>query len=172
MRETDFLLRHQKWFRLHICGCYPLSEEFIENNLKIIDLIYLSSNEKLQWSEHLIEKFKAEWNWEYLSMNQHIPWTEKLIDKYIDRLDFGTEQVLYDGKKINTGGLSFNSSLPWSLKLLKKYKSKWDWNYLSWSQDIPWSLEILEAFEDKWVWDRMIWNVCMWEKVFYPYLAE
>jgi hypothetical protein len=152
----------------------PWSDELIEKWKHEWNWGSLSLNENLPWSESLIEKYVERWNWENLSVNRSLPWTEKLIEKFVDRWDFGTNKVspYDDAVQYCTSGLSSNPKLPWSMDFIKKYESRWTWSSLSYSEEIQWSIEILQEFEQKWDWDEIVWNETMWKKVFYPYLDE
>jgi len=67
-------------------------------------LLDISLNEKLQWSEHLIETHLEKWDWDQLSSNEFLPWSPELIGKFSD--------------KWNWQQLSSNKGLSWSAELL------------------------------------------------------
>ena len=148
MMEIDFLLRYKEWFKLHICGCYPLTEGFMENNQKIINWEYLSSNEKLQWSEQLIEKFQDQWDWACLSTNESLPWGDEIIIRFANRW-------IWDRKENYHGSyLIHNSAIKWSKDIIYKYPEKFPGMWLATQTDLlnnhP---EILQDFKDKLWWD-------------------
>ena len=103
----------------------------------------MSLDERVPWSDELIERWKHEWDWDALSYNRDLPWSENLIDRYIDKWEFDTFVNDTNCESYHcTCGLSSNPALPWSLKFLKKYEAKWDWVSLTTSENIPWTLEI------------------------------
>jgi hypothetical protein len=150
----------------------PYTPEEFKEIIKNSKVSHLSFDERVAWTEELIEMNQNKWSWEALSINNSLPWSENLIDKYLYKWDFGTVTETPDGRKSYTVGLSDNSGLPWSFELIRKYESKWDWLSLSHSKSIPWSLQILEVFENNWDWDALMENEILWKQVFYPYLDE
>jgi len=131
----------------------------------------MSRDKNIIWTIGLIDYFKDDWDWENLSCNTSLPWSEILIDKFIEKWDWGS--LILDGDQYtHKPGLTGNEGLPWSLELVRKYSNKWFWNELSLSNNLPWSLNFLNEFYDKWNWDYFIGNMCLFNKVFGPFIDE
>ena len=172
MLEIQFLLNHKDTFINHICGCYSLSEDFIEKNSIYLNWDFLSINEKLSWSTSFIEKFSDLWNWERLSGNESLPWSEELILKYAEKWKIKATESQ------NDTCLLYNNSITWSKNLvyrfadticgtwlaqrtellndhpeiLEVFKEVLWWEYVSGNEYLNWSEELIDKFINYWDW--------------------
>ena len=124
----------------------PCSIEFIElfgDKWKLSSIDSKSLNSYI-WSEKIIDKYKAKFNWSELSGNHSLPWTIDLFQKYIN---------YWDWKE-----LSKNSGLPWSDDFIQQYMDKWDWKELSENSGLPWSIDFIQQYMNKWDWKELSKN--------------
>ncbi len=157
-----------------ICQFYPWKEKQLEQYEGLLSWEYISKNEKIIWSEaiinrhsdkldfgywglpmnnsmfineNIIEKYYDKWDWMILTDNPNIPWSLNLIEKYKEKWSW--ESYEFAGNI----GLSSNRYLPWSEELIDKYKDKWFWGELSSNPSLPWSIELIRKYETLWTWD-------------------
>lgn len=157
-----------------ICQFYPWKEKQLEQYEGLLSWEYISKNEKIIWSEAIInrhsdkldfgywglpmnnsmfinentiEKYYDKWDWMILTDNPNIPWSLNLIEKYKEKWSW--ESYEFAGNI----GLSSNRYLPWSEELIDKYKDKWFWGELSSNPSLPWSIELIRKYEKLWTWD-------------------
>lgn len=98
-----------------ICQFYPWKEKQLEQYEGLLSWEYISKNEKIIWSEAIINRHSDKLDFGYwgLPMNNSMFINENIIEKYYDKWDW---MILTD-----------NPNIPWSLNLIEKYKEKWSW---------------------------------------------
>ncbi len=120
----------------------------------------LTSNEGINWTADLIERYKDRWDWDRIYWNKSIPWSIELIDKYSDLLRWGyyeeyrkVEDLTEEQKKekVSLGrshsGLTENPALPWSIDFILYYENELD--------------------------DELLYcNTKIWEKAFKPFVDD
>lgn len=177
-REIIYLAAHSEWFKKHICGNYPLSEEFIHQNIDLIDWKYLSLNERLPWSSELIDRYTDRWDWEELSINEFLPWSDDLIIRFSDKWNWPREE----GEQGYC--LTDNWAIEWTKKIIYMFPDKfsgtmlatetellnrhpeilWDfrnklwWDYISGDEYLNWSEELIDRFDGYWNWEILSAN--------------
>jgi hypothetical protein len=128
----------------------PSSIPMIEKYLNKWDWEVLSTNENIEWTIELIDKYADKLLWGFnggncgISSNSKLPWSKDLIDKFRDKWFWGFE--------MDMGGLSGIKEIPWSIELIEKYLNKWSWKELSENPALPWSIELIDKYEKNWSW--------------------
>lgn len=119
----------------------------------------LSSDNKLVWSEQLIEKYLNYWNWEELSKNNNIGWTIDMLEKFKKKISW---------KHLSEEIFSHRSRIRFNIELVEKFENMWDWSELSRRSDYL-SFKDIEHFAHRWHWSELIdnrnlkWNNAMFE---------
>jgi hypothetical protein len=126
---------------------YPFSNTLLLNsiNSKFINFQKLSSNENIEWSDELIQKYLEQWNWVSLSSNESLPFSINFISLY---------KPLW-----NWGSLSENKSVPWSSEMLELFCDNWNWKKISNNRDINWTWELIDKYQDFLDWDGKNENI-------------
>ena len=156
MCELNYLAEHKYYFKLHMCGCYPFTEESLEKNKENLNWNYLSINERLPWSIDFIEKYADNWFWEGLSENESLPWSDELIIRFAERW-YWNNNGEYD-----QSSLIGNKAVKWTKNIILKYPDKFPGTWLAVHTELlNESPEIMEAFKDTLWWDYVSGNEYM-----------
>ncbi len=191
--DIKFILENHKLFIKLLQIHYPFLESEIECysdkfqwGNKIIDYQVspgLSSNEKIDWSDLLIEKYSDRINFNDLLANGQIIWDYKKIFKFKEHFDFkdfqldifncetikwSDELISMLKSDINKSGFSLSRYLNWSIEFIKKNQNLIDWNYLSRNIYVPWSLKLIDQFKQQINWNALATNPALvWDMEIY-----
>lgn len=133
----------------------------------ILNFEHLSNNEKLSWSEQLIDQFQEHWDWDGIASNSGVPWTLNLMNKYVDRINFSSNWVAFNlsttdqldliekySRQLNWRAICSNSKLPWiEENLLKRWEKQLNWYGLASNELLLQDLTFFENNLVKWLAD-------------------
>jgi hypothetical protein len=122
-----------------ISANYALDENLLTRYENYLNWELINNNEKINWSERIVNKFKHKWDYFKLCENKFIPWDENIIKNIPHYCQWNI--------------LSKNESLPWSEEFIQKFETNWNWYHLSANKKLPWSEELIEKYKNKWKWD-------------------
>lgn len=95
---------------------------------------YFETNENVEWSEQLIDKYIDKWDWKYLSQNSSINFSSKQLEKYQNRIDWWWSFFEYG----NTN---------WNEEIFDKFvRNETDWQKLVKNQFIEWNENLFEKY--------------------------
>ncbi len=137
------------WFSLSLNQKLEWTEALIDRFVDRWDFGPLSDNPALPWSARLIERYLPRWDWTRLSRNKQIEWTPELLQRFSERLDFKA--------------LTRYARVPFTLELIRKFEDRWDWgsdtgaindSNLS-NTRFPYTPEVIRAFADRFDWANL-----------------
>jgi hypothetical protein len=108
----------------------------------------------------LLEKYEDKLDWQKLSTNENVEWSISLIDKFAGKLSWG--DTYYPCSSEIMQGLLTNSSMPWSVELIREFQNRFDrmyWEHISQNKNIKWSILSLNEFKHKLDWDLIMVTV-------------
>lgn len=95
---------------------------------------YFESNENIDWTESLIDKYLDKWDWKYLSRNPKIKFSLRQLEKYKENIDWYWSFFQF-------------GNTDWSDEVFNKYvTSKMDWQMLVKNQFIKWDDFIFDKY--------------------------
>ena len=131
----DFFTNFPELFVCCVSKHYSLTEKQIVKHEKLLNWHLLSGNERLEWTDDLIDLFLHKWDWCHLSQLKKIQWDSTRIDKYLDRFDFEA--------------VSESTEFGWSELLIDRYADSWNWSDLCGNESIPWTVALVEKYSRK-----------------------
>jgi hypothetical protein len=135
------------WFPLKhsIERFYPFTFNELKELEVLLDFSVISCNQRIEWTEAILEEFSLNYCWAGLSSNPSVKWTPDLIEKYKNYIDWH-----------HAAG---NKSFPWTKMLFFRFKDLMDWDTLD---DLPIRLNADDIGLLK---KEQIWNLARFENV-------
>ncbi|PIQ29083.1 hypothetical protein COW36_18185 [bacterium (Candidatus Blackallbacteria) CG17_big_fil_post_rev_8_21_14_2_50_48_46] len=115
------------------------------------DFHHFSSNEYINWTAELIEKYRDKWDWRELSLNEGIPFSIEILQKF---------QHLWIG-----GLISQNDKLKFSIPLIEffyDFENFWVFDFLSSQENFVSHKELLIHYRERIDWEQ----VCKYSSIF------
>lgn len=135
--------------------------EFMEKILN--DSAWKELSGDFQWTESMLEKYKAKVDWKEISRNGNILWTPSMLEKFKKYIDWNelsstrcdtilTEQCLEQFIDYWIWReLSGNINLQLNQQLIDKFIDQWDWSELinRWNNEELYNIDFLERYLNK-----------------------